>query len=111
MKNMFTLKQLVKALFVLMLSLMSKESNAQTGAGIFFQAVARDGFSNPAKDRKIIIETSLIQSSATGTVVLKEYFTATTDASGVFSISIGEGTRMSGAASNLQSIEWSKGPF
>jgi hypothetical protein len=117
MKNIFMDKQFYfkKVIVLLAIFLVSGTVNklyAQgTGSGIFFQAVARDGFSNPAKDRKIIIETSLIQSSASGTVVLREYFTTTTDASGVFSVSIGEGTRLSGAASNLQAIEWSKGPF
>jgi hypothetical protein len=46
---------------------------AQTAnTGIFFQAVARDNFANPAKDRKIFVETSVLQTTSTGTVVLKE---------------------------------------
>ena len=91
---------------ILMLALSSKQVNAQvTGSGIFFQAVARDGFSNPAKDRNIVVETSLIQSTATGIVILTERFNATTDASGVFSVSIGEGVRISGSASNFKGID------
>jgi len=95
----------------LILTISSSQLFAQTTNGIFFQAVARDNFSNPAKDRKIFVQTSIIQTTITGTKVLTEEHQATTDASGVFSISIGNGTRVSGTASNLASIDWSKGPF
>ena len=96
---------------VLILTISASKSFAQTTNGIFFQAVARDNFSNPAKDRKIFVQTSVIQSTTTGTIVLTEEHQATTDATGVFSISIGNGTRVGGAAANLNGIDWSKGPF
>ncbi len=112
MRKPINLKRFVVAMSLLLLSLASDQLFAQVpGTGIFFQAVARDGYSNPAKDRNIVVETSLIQSTATGTVVLRESFNATTDASGIFSISIGTGTRLAGTALNLQGIDWSKGPF
>ena len=95
----------------LILTISASKSFAQTTNGIFFQAVARDNFSNPAKDRKIFVQTSVIQSTTTGTIVLTEEHQATTDATGVFSISIGNGTRVGGAAANLNGIDWSKGPF
>ena len=103
-----TLKTIALALI---LTISASKSFAQTTNGIFFQAVARDNFSNPAKDRKIFVQTSVIQSTTTGTIVLTEEHQATTDATGVFSISIGNGTRVGGAAANLNGIDWSKGPF
>ena len=103
-----TLKTIALALI---LTISASQSFAQTTNGIFFQAVARDNFSNPAKDRKIFVQTSVIQSTTTGTIVLTEEHQATTDATGVFSISIGNGTRVGGAAANLNGIDWSKGPF
>ena len=84
---------------------------AQTNTGIFFQAVARDVYSNPAKDRKIYIQSSIIQNSPTGTKVLVEEHQSQTDATGVFSISVGQGTRKEGTAANLTAIEWAKGPY
>ena len=87
------------------------QSFAQTTNGIFFQAVARDNFSNPAKDRKIFVQSSIIQSTPTGTKVLTEEHQANTDATGVFSISLGNGVRVGGTASGLATIDWSKGPF
>ena len=55
--------------------------------GIMFQALAKDNSANPAKNRVVYVQTSILQGSATtGTVVLKEQFQVTTDATGVFTI-------------------------
>ena len=103
--------KLKTTLLILTLSILSNQLIAQTNTGIFFQAVARDNFSNPAKDRKIYVQSSVIQTTPTGTKVLTEEHQATTDATGVFSISIGNGTRVGGTATGLATIDWSKGPF
>ena len=79
--------------------------------GIFFQAVARDNFSNPAKERKIYVQSSVIQTTTNGTSLLVEQFQVNTDGTGMFSISIGNGTRVGGTASGLNAIDWSQGPF
>jgi hypothetical protein len=96
---------------VLLFAAFATKVQAQSNNGINFQAVARDNFSNPAKDRKLFIQSSIIQNVATGTKVLVEDHEANTDASGVFSISIGQGVRKGGSASNLASIDWTKGPY
>jgi uncharacterized protein (TIGR02145 family) len=98
-------------LLTLILIISVNQLIAQTGNGIFFQAVARDNFSNPAKDRKIYVQSTIIQTTATGVKVLTEEHQATTDATGVFNISIGNGTRVGGTASSLANIDWSNGPF
>ena len=98
-------------LFVFTLSVIANNAAAQNNVGIFFQAVARDNFSNPAKSRKIYVQSSVIQTSATGTKVLIEEHQTNTDATGMFSISVGNGTRIGGAASGLLAIDWSNGPF
>ncbi len=84
---------------------------AQNNNGIFFQAVARDNFTNPAKDRKIYLLTTIIQSNPSGIKVFAEEHQTNTDAMGVFSISIGNGIRVGGTATNISTIDWSKGPF
>lgn len=96
---------------ILLFAVFANKANAQTNNGINFQAVARDNFSNPAKDRKLFIQSSIIQSSPNGTKVLIEEHQANTDASGVFSISIGEGVRKGGTANSLGTIDWTKGPY
>jgi hypothetical protein len=98
-------------LLLLVLSVSTSQLIAQNTNGIFFQAVARDNFSNPAKDRKIYVQSSIIQTTPTGTKVLTEEHQANTDATGVFSISLGNGVRVGGTASSLTTIDWSKGPF
>ena len=107
----FTFTTLKTFLIVLVFTTSANELFAQTNNGIFFQAVARDNFSNPAKDRKIFVQSSIIQTTPTGTKVLTEEHQANTDATGVFSISLGNGTRVGGTASSLTTIDWSKGPF
>ncbi len=99
------------SLVVFVLSLICNQLVAQSTNGIFFQAVARDNFSNPAKDRKIYVQSSIIQTTPTGTKVLTEEHQANTDATGVFSISLGNGVRVGGTASGLATIDWSNGPF
>lgn len=89
-----SLLKLKKLILILILGLISNQLLAQNNIGIFFQAVARDNYSNPAKSRKIYIQSSVIQSSATGTKVLIEEHQANTDATGMFNISIGNGTRL-----------------
>ena len=84
---------------------------APTNNGIFFQAVARDNYSNPAKDRTIYVEASIIQNAANGTKVLTELFQTNTDGLGVFSISIGSGTRIGGTLSGLDKVDWANGPY
>jgi hypothetical protein len=103
-KNIF-----IKSLFLGFFFILYMNANAQTG--IFFQAVARDNSSNPAKDRKIYVQTNIIQSSPTGTIVLSEEHQTNTDAHGVFSIMVGNGQRVGGTATGLSTIDWSKGPF
>jgi hypothetical protein len=98
-------------LIALVLTINANQLFAQTTNGIFFQAVARDNFSNPAKDRKIYVQSSIIQTTPTGTKVLTEEHQANTDATGVFSISLGNGVRVGGTANSLGTIDWSKGPF
>ncbi|MEI8142556.1 MAG: hypothetical protein WCG90_06795 [Chitinophagia bacterium] len=111
MKYMLNLKMV---LICLLITLLFNQSNllAQTpGTGIFFQAIARDQYTNPAKDRKIYVEASIIQTSATGTKVLIETHQTTTDGSGVFSISVGQGKRSGGTVASLDKVEWAKGPY
>ena len=98
-------------LFILSIFFEQKVYAQAIGNGIFFQAVARDNFSNPAKDRKIYVQSSIIQYTATGNAVLSELHQATTDATGVFSISIGQGSRTGGSVANLASVPWANGPF
>jgi hypothetical protein len=102
---------LKKILIALLLCISASQSIAQNSNGIFFQAVARDNFSNPAKDRNIYVESSIIQTTVNGTKVLIELHKTRTDAMGVFNITIGNGQRTGGSSTSIATIDWSKGPF
>ena len=102
---------LKKILIALLLCISASQSIAQNSNGIFFQAVARDNFSNPAKDRNIYVESSILQTTVNGTKVLIELHKTRTDAMGVFNITIGNGQRTGGSSTSLATIDWSKGPF
>jgi len=98
--------------FVVMATLFQSQLFAQTPAsGIIFQAVARDQYSNPAKDRKIFVQSSIIQNTVSGVKVLIEEHETNTDASGVFSISVGNGKRIGGTVTSLGLIDWGQGPY
>jgi hypothetical protein len=106
------IRRFLKLFLLTIVLIVSKSATSQnTFNGIFFQAIARDNFSNPAKDRIIHIQSTIIQTSISGTKVLVEEHKSQTDGTGVFSISIGQGTRIGGTASNLSAIEWAKGPY
>ncbi len=79
--------------------------------GIIFQALARDAFHNPANSRKIYIQSSIIQHSNSGLVVLSEEHITNTDYTGVFTISIGLGSKIGGAKASLVDIDWVNGPY
>ena len=79
--------------------------------GIFFQAVAKDNYDNPANRRQLFIQSSIIQANANGTKVLIEEFQTTTDQAGVFTISIGKGIRKGGTINKLLDIDWANGPY
>lgn len=109
--NIQKFTSLKKILIVALLSICTNHSFAQSSNGIFFQAVARDNFSNPAKDRNIYVQSTIIQNTTTGTKVLVETHKSSTDAMGVFNITIGNGQRTGGSATSIAAIDWSKGPF
>jgi hypothetical protein len=100
------MKKLFLFIFIFFINL---HANAQTG--IFFQAIARDINTNPAKDRKIYVQSNIIQSSPTGTIVLIEEYQTYTDAFGIFNILVGSGTRVGGTVTGISTIDWSKGPY
>ena len=111
MKQSIKFSAALSVLFVLCNLITPKLFAQIPNNGIFFQAVARDNFSNPAKGRKIYIESSIIQYTATGTKVLIEEHVANTDETGVFSISLGTGKIIGGSAMNLLNIDWAMGPY
>ena len=106
---MSKIKLYKKSIFLIFLLFRWIIADAQTG--IFFQAIARDNNTNPARDRKIFVQSNIVQATPTGTTLLTEEHQTNTDAYGVFSIMVGNGIRLGGTVTGLSTIDWSKGPF
>ncbi|MCA6464667.1 MAG: hypothetical protein IM598_07560 [Chitinophagaceae bacterium] len=82
----------------------------QTPKGILFQASITDGKGNSASGRKVYIQDAIVQKTANGKVVYSETFQVTASEQGLVTIVVGQGTRISGAAS-IADIDWSAGPY
>jgi len=82
------------------------QSKAQVApSGILFQAVARDANNNAAANRNVFAIVNILEGSATGSSAYTESFQVVSTKEGVFSIIIGQGTRVSGANS-LVNLNW-----
>lgn len=81
---------------------------AQVPEKINYQGVANDVSGNPLATQNIGIRFSIHSGSPTGSIVYSETHNTTTDAQGVFSLIIGDGTVVSGTFSN---IGWGSNSF
>lgn len=80
--------------------------------GIVFQAIAKDAFNNPAKNRTVFVKIALLQGSISGQKVWEETHETKTDDQGAYSILIGQGEIMPGITkANIGEIDWGNGPF
>jgi hypothetical protein len=110
MKTSFSFK-IIWMIGLLFIFISPNQTFAQNTSGIFFQAVARDNASNPAKNRKLFVQSTIIQTNVNGAKVYIEEHKTSTDASGMFTISIGNGIRLGGTSATLNAIDWANGPF
>ncbi|NNC50526.1 MAG: hypothetical protein HKO01_08345, partial [Flaviramulus sp.] len=79
-------------------------SFAQTPEKMSYQAVVRDSGDNLVANQAIGMQISILQSTATGTVVYAETQTPTTNINGLVSLEIGTGSVVSG---DFATIDWS----
>ena len=103
MRNI-TQKLSVVALLLLSFNFLS----AQSPHKMSYQAVIRNSTFNLVVSSPIGMKVSILQGSATGTVVYSETHTTITNANGLTSIQIGGGTVVSG---NMANINWAAGPY
>jgi hypothetical protein len=100
------IKFIHKLILPLLLICVFVQSKAQVApSGIVFQAVARDINNNAAANRNIYAIVNILEGNANGNNVYKESWQVVSTNEGVFTITIGQGTRVSGANS-LVSLDW-----
>lgn len=74
---------------------------AQVPQGISYQAIALNSSGNPVVSSNVGIRLSVLDNSATGTVLYTETHTKTTNAQGLFNLVIGQGTPSTGTFSTI----------
>lgn len=82
--------------------------HAQAPQRMSFQAVLRDAGDALIVNSPVGVRASVLQGSATGTAVYAETHAVTTNANGLVTLVIGEGTVMSG---DIGAIDWADGPY
>ncbi len=80
---------------------------AQSPQGVGYQGVATDLNGVELINQTISIQASVLSSSATGNIEWQEQHSVTTDAFGLFTLTIGQGTSTgNGAQANFADISW-----
>lgn len=97
MKHILTFALLIMAAFT---------AAAQTPQGFSYQAVVRDANNAVVADETVEITVSILQGGAEGTSVYSETYETTTNANGLFTLTIG-----AKYPESFATINWSAGPY
>ena len=97
-----------KLLFSLLILLATTAVWAQAPQRMSYQSIIRDGSNVVVASTPVGIKISVVRGTATGTAVYVETHRKTTNANGLVSLEIGEGTALVG---RFVDIDWSNGPY
>lgn len=99
----------MKKIYTILASLiLTLSMYAQSPEAINYQAVVRDGSGNIIANQSIGVQISILQTTATGTVIFSETFTKTSNDFGLINLAIGTGTSTTGI---FAGIDWGAGPY
>jgi hypothetical protein len=101
MKKLIIIFQLVALIMITGLG-----AKAQTPQKFNYQGIARNSTGAPIAGQAIGLRISILEGSATGTVEYSEAHNVTTNTYGLYNVSIGGGTAVSGT---MAAIDWSTG--
>jgi len=105
MKKIYTI---IAAVLLTAIGLFPQQLKGQSPEKMSYQAIIRDASQNLIKNQAVGMQLSILQGSATGNIVYVETQAPTTNANGLISIEIGNGTLVSG---NFNGIDWANGPY
>lgn len=97
----------MKKTLLLLVLLISATAFCQVPQGISYQAIATNGSGNPIVSSNVGVRLSILDNSASGTLLYGETQTKTTNAQGLFNLVIGQGTATAGT---FTGINWSTNP-
>lgn len=98
----------MKKYLLICVAFFSLNAMAQAPEGINYQAVVRDLAGATITNAPVGLKLSLLQSSATGTIVYEESFSTFSNYFGLVNVVFGQGTVINGSFAN---IDWSNGPY
>lgn len=105
MKRIFTI---LTAILLIASVLLPQQVNAQSPEKMSYQAVIRNSSGQLISNQSVGMQISILQGSAGGASVYTETQTPGTNANGLVSIEIGDGTVVSG---DFSTIEWGNGTY
>src|SRR5687767_3491164 len=82
--------------------------NAQAPQKMSYQSVIRDSENELVTNQNVRVRISLLQGAVNGSPVYIEMHNVTTNANGLATLQVGNGTVVSG---NISAIDWSDGPY
>lgn len=101
------MKSIYKTYVIILFSIFySQNFNAQVVTGMNYQAVIRNSSNALVANATVGVKISILQGSATGTIVFAESHTTTTNANGLATFVIGDGTAIT---STFFNIDWLAG--
>ncbi len=101
-------KTIFTFLGALMLLVFVNQAFAQVPQGFNYQAVARNSVGVLLQNQALGVRLAIHQGSAGGTVVYSERQTPTTNQFGLFTVTVGQGTLLTG---NFTTINWASGNY
>ncbi|WP_165372221.1 collagen-like triple helix repeat-containing protein, partial [Emticicia agri] len=93
-------------LFFIFTALIVLDTFAQVPQGIPYQGLARSANGTVLSNQAVLVRFSILNGAPNGTAIYVETHTATTNANGIFSLILGQGTAQSGT---FGSINWASG--
>lgn len=102
-QTILNITNLMKKLLLLVTLFISFLTFAQVPQGISYQAIALNGSGAPVVSSNVRVKLSILDATVTGTVLYSETHLKTTNANGLFILTIGQGTVLSGS---FNTINW-----
>ncbi|MCX6300658.1 MAG: tail fiber domain-containing protein [Bacteroidia bacterium] len=112
MKTKLSFPHILTSFFFLLALCPSPCALSQIPQGFNYQAVAHNSAGAPIMNTIIQVKMGILSDTLTPVVVWEELHSSVkTNASGIFGLVIGTGTRQSGSAASFSDIDWTKTPL
>ena len=112
MKTKLSLLSYVSCILFLLALCPSPSALSQVPQGFNYQAVARNSSGVPVANAVIQAKIAILSDTLTTVIVWEELHSSVkTNASGVFGLVVGTGSRQSGSAAEFSAIDWTATPL